>query len=285
MTGADLPYPTASQPLRPSAPTPVGITLREIYAASAAPGNGLTILLPLARGAGELTWEVPDGIAGKSLFRFCDVALIGPVSRYALAGDVRCLAVQVMLADAEELGSEPIAGVVVRDLAELAGDDLVLWETAVRLRSLSNDGVPSPSRYIDGLVAVFVTHALHAHARALSVALSSRRLSPRQLRSALDFITANLKEPLTTAAIARQANLSEFHFTRLFKASTGLAPRRYLLRARAFRARELLLAGDCRVAEAAYAVGFCDQSHLDRHFRRHFGYPPKTLLKLRRAQE
>lgn len=285
MTGADLPHPTASRPIRPSASAPARIALRELDTASAETGDGLAILLPITKGVGELSWNAPDGMASKSAFRFGDAAFAGPALNYALSGGVRCLVVHVPKEDVTELGGGPVRGVFVCDLAELANDDLVLWETAARLRCLASEGVSSTRRYMDALAEVFVTHALCARARTLTAAPPPRGLSPRQLRAALDFITANLKEPLTTAAIAQQAHLSEFHFMRLFKASTGLAPRRYLVRARVLRARELLLAGDCRVAEAAYAVGFCDQSHLDRHFRRHFGYPPKNLLKLRRAQE
>jgi hypothetical protein len=44
------------------------------------------------------------------------------------------------------------------------------------------------------------------------------------------------------------------------------------------RPRHLLERGNISIGEAAYEVGFADQSHLTRHFRRVFGLTPKAFL-------
>jgi AraC-like DNA-binding protein len=51
------------------------------------------------------------------------------------------------------------------------------------------------------------------------------------------------------------------------------------------KAKELLTTGKFTISEAAYHVGFVDQSHLTRHFKRVFGLPPKRLLSRRRMLE
>jgi AraC-like DNA-binding protein len=53
----------------------------------------------------------------------------------------------------------------------------------------------------------------------------------------------------------------------------GLAPYEYILAARIEECRKLLSAG-ISIAEAAARTGFCDQSHLNRHFKRIVGITP-----------
>lgn len=63
------------------------------------------------------------------------------------------------------------------------------------------------------------------------------------------------------------------HLVRAFTAAFGIAPHQYLMARRIDRARRLLLDGR-RPAEVAAAVGFYDQSHLTRHFKRLVGIAP-----------
>jgi AraC family transcriptional regulator len=101
---------------------------------------------------------------------------------------------------------------------------------------------------------------------------------------AVQYIQAQLNADLTVSGIAQSVGLSSDHFTRLFKESTGQSPYRYVVEARVRKAKELLTTGKFTISEAAHHVGFVDQSHLTRHFKRVFGLPPKTLLSRRRPQ-
>jgi AraC family transcriptional regulator len=69
------------------------------------------------------------------------------------------------------------------------------------------------------------------------------------------------------------------HFTRQFKKSTGQTPYEYVVEARVRKAKELVTTGKLTISEAAFHVGFADQSHLTRHFKRVFGLPPQRLLQ------
>jgi AraC family transcriptional regulator len=71
--------------------------------------------------------------------------------------------------------------------------------------------------------------------------------------------------------------MSPFHFARLFKQSTGNSPYRYVLQARANRAKELLKSGKFSIIEIAHRLGFADQSHLTRQLKDVFGATPKML--------
>jgi len=63
------------------------------------------------------------------------------------------------------------------------------------------------------------------------------------------------------------------HLVRAFTHTHGLPPHQYLTGRRVELARQLLLDGQ-RPAEVAAAVGFHDQSHLTRHFKRYLGVSP-----------
>ncbi len=69
---------------------------------------------------------------------------------------------------------------------------------------------------------------------------------------------------------------SKAHLVRSFTAAYGLAPHAYLIGKRVEVARKLLLEG-VSPADVAAAVGFYDQSHLTRHFKRHTSVPPATF--------
>lgn len=71
---------------------------------------------------------------------------------------------------------------------------------------------------------------------------------------------------------------SSRHLARGFTQRFGLPPHRYLLSRRLEIARARLLAGE-RTSDVAVDVGFHDQAHLTRHFRRQYGTTPGSLLR------
>lgn len=106
-----------------------------------------------------------------------------------------------------------------------------------------------------------------------------RGLSRRALTRACSYIAENLGERFTLDDLARQAGVSRFHFARLFRVSTGDSPMAYLLKSRIERAKQMLLQDERPVCEVAAALGFCDQSHLTRTFRRLTGVTPREFAR------
>lgn len=106
-----------------------------------------------------------------------------------------------------------------------------------------------------------------------------RGLSRRALNRACSYIAENLGERFTLDDLARQAGVSRFHFARLFRISTGDSPMAYLLKSRIERAKQLLLQDERPVCEIAAVLGFCDQSHLTRTFRRLTGLTPREFAR------
>ncbi|WED24535.1 AraC family transcriptional regulator [Vibrio sp. JC009] len=94
------------------------------------------------------------------------------------------------------------------------------------------------------------------------------------LIKAKEFIQANLHQDIAIDDIAAAANMSKFHFIRLFRSQFGITPHQYVLNCRINSARKALETGLPSI-DVAQACGFADSSHLNRRFKRYFGMTPK----------
>ena len=90
------------------------------------------------------------------------------------------------------------------------------------------------------------------------------------------------EERLTVASLARTAQLSPFHFLRVYTAAFGETPGRDLARVRLSRARELLARGTS-VTEACFAVGFSSLGSFSARFTREFGITPRGFQRAART--
>lgn len=93
------------------------------------------------------------------------------------------------------------------------------------------------------------------------------------VRRALDYMHANLAFDLSINELAACAGLRQFHFVRCFRRVTGIPPHACLTQIRLDQAKRLLAAGKSPT-DVALEVGFYDQSHLTKHFKRTYGITP-----------
>jgi AraC-like DNA-binding protein len=111
-------------------------------------------------------------------------------------------------------------------------------------------------------------------------------LPPERHASAINRVAAHIRahhaDPLRLADLAALAGLSPCHFQRVFQRHTGLSPHEYQQGERIRHARALL-DGPLPLPEVAQAAGFCDQSHLNRAFRRLMGISPGVYAAERRG--
>jgi AraC-like DNA-binding protein len=83
---------------------------------------------------------------------------------------------------------------------------------------------------------------------------------------------------VTLARLADVAGLDAFSLLRGFARAYGLPPHAWLIQERVRRAQALLRKG-IALADAAVDVGFADQSHLNRHFKRVLGITPGSYRR------
>ncbi|MFF5517731.1 helix-turn-helix domain-containing protein [Streptomyces coeruleorubidus] len=117
---------------------------------------------------------------------------------------------------------------------------------------------------------------LTALARRHSTARASEDTVPGAghiARAVRDRLADELLEPPSLADLASDLGLSRYQLLRAFRTTMGVPPYAWLAQHRVTRARGLLETG-LRPAEVAGLVGFADQAHLTRWFRRVLGVTP-----------
>jgi len=158
-------------------------------------------------------------------------------------------------------------------------DPVITSIAGTLIREVMN-GDAGSRQYAESLANLLSIHLLRNYAEhPLPIEKEKLFSQPRGVVQAMNFIHQNYSTDISLADIAAAAHLSTYHLTRVFKKSAGVSPHQYLVQVRVNSARSLLSAGagDRSLAEIAAAVGFSDQSHLTRHFKRVLGVTPKQL--------
>ncbi|PKG39039.1 helix-turn-helix domain-containing protein [Psychromonas sp. Urea-02u-13] len=107
-------------------------------------------------------------------------------------------------------------------------------------------------------------------------------LSPKVATLVCDFMQANFHRQIYLAELATLAQLSEYHFCRMFKQSHAQTPQAYLLAIRIEQVKLRLCAKLESVSEIALQCGFANQSHMGRYFKKLVGISPSQYRSLSR---
>jgi AraC family transcriptional regulator len=137
--------------------------------------------------------------------------------------------------------------------------------------------------FVDSLKTTLAIHLLRKYCTAKpNLSIFENGLSRSKLQQVTEYINEHLDRDLKLIEIAAIAQMSPYHFLRLFKQSLGITPHQYILQRRIEEAKYLLQHSELSLAAIASKVGFCDQSHLTRYFKRIVGLTPKQLLQRQR---
>lgn len=162
-------------------------------------------------------------------------------------------------------------------------EDLLIQHIGLALLAEAGAENPAGRLYAESLTQTFILHLLKNYSTAKSISENaSGGLSGYKLRRVEEFINAHLGADLSLAEISAVADLSQFHFARAFRKSTGLTPQQYLMRQRVERAKQLL-ATDLPIVEISLQTGFKNQSHFTTLFRKFTKLTPKAWRELKLA--
>jgi AraC-like DNA-binding protein len=100
------------------------------------------------------------------------------------------------------------------------------------------------------------------------------------VRRAREHIDAHYHAAVSLSELATLVHLSPFYLARAFQKEVGLPPHVYLENVRVNRARDLLLRG-LPITDVSAAVGYADQSHLTKRFKRFLGMTPGQVARSR----
>jgi AraC-like DNA-binding protein len=104
----------------------------------------------------------------------------------------------------------------------------------------------------------------------------------RNILAVRDMLTDRPLRSVRLADLASEAKLSQFHFARVFRSEVGLPPYAFFEQVRIAHAHALIHSGH-DLTSVAYQLGYADQSHLTRHFRRSSFTTPGRFAQLSRS--
>ena len=167
----------------------------------------------------------------------------------------------------------------LRDIS--AFTDVALDSLMERLRDELTRPPASPL-FVQGIAQAIAIHLARNYGVTVEESSSaSPSLPGYKLRQVTDWMAEHVAEDFSLDRLAAQAGLSKFHFQRLFKRATGVAPSRYYINLRMNLARRLLRETKKSVIEVALEVGYANSSHFAQLFRRETGLSPSDYRRQR----
>ncbi|MCA6122457.1 helix-turn-helix transcriptional regulator [Bradyrhizobium sp. WSM 1704] len=166
----------------------------------------------------------------------------------------------------------------VDELAYRAGighDDGVMRHLGTSLREALRRPEETNQLFVDHMMLALTAHVAQTYGGLRSIRAQPRGgLAKWQAQQACERLEADLGGKLQLKQIAAEFDLSVSHFSRAFRASTGLPPHQWLLRQRLKVAKELMAVRDVPLSEIAIAAGFANQTHFTRVFSAVEGVSP-----------
>ncbi|MBE9054360.1 helix-turn-helix transcriptional regulator [Nostocales cyanobacterium LEGE 11386] len=178
----------------------------------------------------------------------------------------------------EQKLSSLVKGYSVELSPQFALSDALLRNVGLALKAELEKPGFAGQLYIDSLLNTLAVHLLRHYCVQKSLSSQISRLPQTKLNQVLDYIQSHLAQDLTLAELAAIAQVSPNYFATQFKHSVGIAPHQYVIQQRIERAKLLMTTGKDSIAEISGSVGFADQSHFTRHFKRLVGVTPKRFL-------
>ncbi len=246
---------------------------------------GHRLIVGTGPGATPFGWR-ERGRLRETLFRPGDFALQthGDTNAPCWGAPFEFLALALEPAFVARLVRDDLEPAAVEFVPRRGERDPVIADFAGRFLAELRAGNPRGPLYAGTLATAFALHLLTGHSvrgpGKTGRQVPRGRLSAFQLRRVVDLIQADLAGELPLESLAAAANVSPFHFARLFRRTVGLAPHQYVLHQRVDRAKALLRAPgrDRRpLAQVAVEAGFFDQAHLTHAFRRVTGTTPRRF--------
>jgi AraC-like DNA-binding protein len=153
--------------------------------------------------------------------------------------------------------------------------DHVLWHLVSCLRPAFEHPEQVNRLFLEHVTLAIGTHVAQAYGDLKpGVRLRKGGLAGWQEKRAKELLGANLDGAASLRDVATQCGLSVSHFTRAFKATTGVAPHRWLVLSRVDAAKDQLRNPHRALADIAHECGFADQSHFTRVFSGVVGVSP-----------
>jgi len=136
------------------------------------------------------------------------------------------------------------------------------------------------SLFVEGIAQSLAGHLVRTYADETNHEYQGG-LPGFRLRKVRAMMEAHLADAFSLIRLAREAGMSEFHFSRAFKRTTGVTPSQYFIDLRLEKARRLLRETNRSAIEIGLEVGYTSPSHFARIFHREVGISPSDYRRWR----
>lgn len=138
---------------------------------------------------------------------------------------------------------------------------------------LANHG-QEPSLHLIGHLYLVMDALLRGSSQKRTV--QGGKLSEFYTKEAVTFIEQNYALPLTVEDMAKRCNLDRSYFGKIFRETMGQPPQEFLIRYRMSKAAELLKLTDLSIGDISVQVGYPNQLHFSRAFKKVFHVSPRA---------
>lgn len=155
--------------------------------------------------------------------------------------------------------------------------DPLIHQIALALKTEIKSGGLGGKLYVESMMSTLIVHLLRHHCVwAPIVPTYTSGLPIYRLRQVIEYINSNLDEDLSLNKLATIAQISAYHFTRLFKQSMNITVHQYVTNCRIEKAKKLLKQQNLTIIEISQACGFKNQSHFTQSFSKHVSVTPRV---------
>jgi AraC-like DNA-binding protein len=160
--------------------------------------------------------------------------------------------------------------------------DPLLGSLLNRVADQTTNQVPG-NLYLESLKHACLLH-LQSHYIEKPVFAPRGKLSSKQLNAVIECVRNAVSADISLAKMADCANLSEFHFARLFRATMGMSPYQFAMQIRIEHAKDLITRDNISLRDVAHHLNFFDQAHFNNAFKKITGFSPRQFAIHNNAQ-
>jgi AraC family transcriptional regulator len=166
------------------------------------------------------------------------------------------------------------------DVIDFSGRDEALAHLCFACAEMLCARTPGKCGRVAGLTRLFATFLAEKYvAAAVEKPDFHSGLPIWRLRKVEDYVRENLAEEISVERLAELAELSPFHFSRVFKQATGMTPLQFVTRERITYAQQVIRETSRSLIEIALEIGYTSPSSFTKVFRRVTGVTPMEFRK------
>lgn len=236
-----------------------------------------TTLLSVASGGGSINWKHRGVWRTNGLSRGI-VSIIkrdAEIQYAAPSNPIPTIVLQLDNSKLRNMAPENISSIEkYLEAAQVVGDQRLSALMTIMCDEVK-EGCPSGKLFGEAISLALLAYLAARYAPASSERNRATSLSPTQTRIVVDYIQANLSSNIAVTDLAKLVQMSPSHFTRLFSASFGATPYRFVMCERIEGAKNMIAETQLSATDISSVYGFASQSHFIKVFRQFTGVTPK----------